>query len=83
MSHEERFERIERNLDALTNLSLHQAERQSERELAMEKLASAQRHLLTAKMLMSRRSRNLSVQCAYRHRDSAAKPATGKLNATS
>lgn len=53
MTPEERFERIERNLDTLTTMTIQRADRMSEFDLAMDKLASAQRRLLTAQVVLT------------------------------
>lgn len=65
MTTEERFERIEMNLDTLSSLSVEQAERMSELETAMEKLASSQRHLLTAQVVMTEKVGELAASQKY------------------
>lgn len=60
MSPEERFARIEATLDTLSTVTLQQAERMSELELAMEKLASSQRQLLTAQVIMTEKVGDLA-----------------------
>ncbi|MBI4908466.1 MAG: hypothetical protein HY820_32900 [Acidobacteria bacterium] len=56
-----RFERIDRNLDALKTIALQQAERKRKLQLALEELAIGHRQLLTAQVLLSAKISRLRI----------------------